>query len=73
MKRIQHPVCIRCGDTYLFTNSYKGNYCRDCHDEWSSRETSDESRPRPIRPRTTSSVRRIEDDDESAPSRYDNE
>ncbi|POG53823.1 hypothetical protein C5B90_05135 [Haloferax sp. Atlit-12N] len=62
----QSPVCIRCGEQYLFTRAYKGNYCRDCHGSWAAKPRSEETpRPRPQRSRTTSSVRRREDDERS--------
>ncbi|WP_083894004.1 DUF7564 family protein [Haloferax mucosum] len=55
----QSPVCIRCGEQYLFTRMYKGNYCQDCHGDWTPKPRSEEApRPRPQSPHTTSSVRR---------------
>ncbi len=34
-------VCIDCGTRYQFTNTYKGNYCRDCHEAWITRQQND--------------------------------
>ncbi|WP_245902858.1 DUF7564 family protein [Salinigranum rubrum] len=34
-------VCIDCGTRYLFTNTYKGNYCPDCHETWVARQRDD--------------------------------
>jgi predicted RNA-binding Zn-ribbon protein involved in translation (DUF1610 family) len=72
MSRVRPSTCISCGDSYQFTNKYKGNYCPDCHDDWSSRRP-EQSRPRAIPPRATPSVRRIEDEETDPPSRYDRE
>ena len=30
--------CVRCGDAFLLTNRYRGNYCPDCHAAWLGRE-----------------------------------
>lgn len=38
--------CVDCGDRYLFTRVYKGNYCPACHERWTAR------------PPTTPSLRR---------------
>ncbi|ELZ29866.1 hypothetical protein C474_12556 [Halogeometricum pallidum JCM 14848] len=73
MKRLTTSTCIGCGDPYLFTSIYKGNYCSDCHETWSTRQPDrGRPKPRPIRSRVVSSVRRIVDEDD-APSRYDEE
>jgi DNA-directed RNA polymerase subunit RPC12/RpoP len=34
-------VCIDCGTRYLLTNTYKGNYCPDCHETWVARQRDD--------------------------------
>lgn len=74
MTRARRSVCIGCGDGYQFTNRYKGNYCPDCHEEWSSRPAAaDRPRPRPIPARSTASVRRVDDGDGDAPTRYEDE
>lgn len=77
MKRVHNPVCVACGSPYSFTNTYKGNYCLDCHDRWADAPRADTGRqpaPRRLRKRRTPSVRPIdEDDDEDVPSRYDEE
>ncbi|KAB1186690.1 MULTISPECIES: hypothetical protein [Haloferax] len=56
------PVCIRCGDNYSFTRMYKGNYCPDCHEAWSTTPRSEvPPRPRSQSSRTTSSVHQHDD------------
>ncbi|WP_396610670.1 hypothetical protein ACH9L7_10560 [Haloferax sp. S1W] len=57
------PVCIRCGDAYLFSRAYKGNYCPDCNDEWSVKPRTEEApRPRPQSSPAASSVTHRDDD-----------
>ncbi|WP_089876694.1 DUF7564 family protein [Halogeometricum limi] len=75
MKRIPPLLCVDCGEPYSFTNTYKGNYCGDCHSDWAARPSRARSRPRlrfrsppapaprPLRSQTTPSVRRLEDED----------
>ncbi|ELZ74998.1 DUF7564 family protein [Haloferax larsenii] len=58
------PVCISCGDAYLFSRAYKGNYCPDCNEEWSSKpRTENAPRPRPQSPASVSSVTQPDEDD----------
>ncbi|MFC5368523.1 DUF7564 family protein [Salinirubrum litoreum] len=49
--------CVRCGDGFLLTNRYRGNYCPDCHTAWldrakSSAATDADSPPRLLARRT---------------------
>lgn len=39
-------VCIDCGTRYLFTHTYKGNYCLDCHETWIARQRGESSAAR---------------------------
>jgi hypothetical protein len=62
----QSPICIGCGDNYLFTRTYKGNYCPECHADWAG-EPRSENRPRPQRTRTTPSIVRRDDERQTVP------
>ena len=37
--------CVRCGDAFLLTNRYRGNYCPDCHTAWLGRERPADATP----------------------------
>jgi predicted RNA-binding Zn-ribbon protein involved in translation (DUF1610 family) len=65
------PVCLDCGTRYLLTNTYKGNYCPDCHETWIDRQRDDVS-PSPTPPRLRPSEQRSSDDD-SPTEPYDEE
>ncbi|MGM0591250.1 MAG: DUF7564 family protein [Halobacteriota archaeon] len=53
-------MCIDCGTGFLFTNTYKGNYCPDCQQAWLSKDGSSARRHRhlPSRPPRRSLRRR---------------
>jgi len=71
-----HVTCLDCGTEFVRPNGYGGNYCLSCHESWAAdadERESDETGPRRLRRRTTPSVRRLDDDDADAPSRYDDE
>jgi DNA-directed RNA polymerase subunit RPC12/RpoP len=43
--------CVRCGDGFLLTNRYRGNYCPDCHSAWLGRAKSTDAAETERRPR----------------------
>ncbi|AFK18220.2 hypothetical protein E6P09_05490 [Haloferax mediterranei ATCC 33500] len=59
----QSPVCIRCGEQYLFSGTYKGNYCQDCHGDWSAGPRTEDA-PRVHSQSTRTSPARRRDADE---------
>jgi len=69
-------TCLDCGTEFVRPNGYDGNYCLSCHESWAAeddRESTAGTGPRRLRGGTTPSVRRLDDDDSDAPSRYDEE
>ncbi|MGQ4554436.1 DUF7564 family protein [Halobellus sp. GM3] len=72
-------TCLDCGTEFVRPNGYEGNYCPSCHESWASdardrdADASADPEPRRLRRRTTSSVRRLDDEDADAPSRYEAE
>ncbi|WP_318567211.1 DUF7564 family protein [Salinigranum marinum] len=65
-------VCIDCGTRYLFTSTYKGNYCPDCHETWIARQRGEPSparNPARLRP----SRHRVPDDPDAPDDPYDEE
>ncbi|WP_144902422.1 DUF7564 family protein [Halobellus captivus] len=71
-----HVTCLDCGTEFVRPNGYDGNYCPSCHESWTAEETpepSTESEPRRLRRGAIPSVRRLDEGDADAPSRYDEE
>ncbi|QCC48600.1 DUF7564 family protein [Halobellus limi] len=70
-------TCLDCGTEFVRPNGYDGNYCPECHESWTTddddRGSTDGPEPRRLRRGTKPSVRRLDDRDADAPSRYDEE
>ena len=69
-------TCLDCGTEFVRPNGYGGNYCPECHESWTAeddRGSTDGGEPRRLRRGAKPSVRRLDDEDADAPSRYDEE
>ena len=69
-------TCLDCGTEFARPNGYRGNYCQSCHEAWTdatAEQEGDDADPRGRHPGSTSSTRRIDEEDADSPSRYDEE